>query len=202
MKSLGHTGSIFNQFLDQLFSNPLSLRSQSLPPEATRPKDLHYQKIIIVAHSSGAVVSRLALVQAYVKKSSWLLKTRLVLFAPAHCGTRVQALLMSALTSVPWTVGIMGVGEFFCQPLEELKPGSELLKQLLEKTDKAQEENSEESKRLLAERVIHGANDKIAQPLLFSKDPGFTSIPRKDHFSVCKPNQDYTLPINELLGML
>jgi pimeloyl-ACP methyl ester carboxylesterase len=199
---IADSGSLFEQFLEQLFDKPVALWQQSLPPGAIRSDEVKYQSLIIVAHSLGAVVSRLALVRAYEKNSHWLLKTRLVLFAPAHCGANVQALVMSAATSLPWVGFVMGITNYFCPTVKNLTPGSEILKELLKRTEKAQKDMSETSKKLLAHLIIRGSKDKVVEPLRFSKDPDFITVPNKDHISICKPNRDYTLPVEQLVEVL
>jgi pimeloyl-ACP methyl ester carboxylesterase len=196
------SGSFFKQFLDRLFEDPISIWNQSLSPGAVRPKDLRYRSVVIVAHSLGAVVSRLALVSAHRDQKNWLLNTRLVLFAPAHCGSRVHALFMSTITPVPWIVPIAGLANYICVTLEDLTPNSKILTQLLEDTKQAQKDKSEASKRLLADLVIYGAEDKVIEALRFSNDPDPVPVPGKDHISVCKPSQDYSLPVHKLLEIL
>jgi alpha-beta hydrolase superfamily lysophospholipase len=197
------SGLLFKQFLDQLVENPLEVRNQKSISGAIQLEDLYYKRLIIVAHSLGAVVSRVALVEAYREKKDWLLKTRLILFAPAHRGARVQELLMSTVTPVPWLAPLLA-GSFYNIPVfKDLDPkNSEVLKQLLEETNKAQEQVTEASKRLLADLTIYGADDKVIEAVRFSDDPGPIVAPGKNHFSVCKPAQDYSLPIHKLLGVL
>jgi pimeloyl-ACP methyl ester carboxylesterase len=196
------SGAFLKQFLDQLFEEPLFVWEQSLSSEAERRKNLRYQSIVIAAYSLGAVVSRLALVAAYREQKDWLLKTRLVLFAPAHCGARVQALLMSTVTPVSWIAPIAGVITNWCPTFEDLIPDSKILNQLLDDTNEAQNEKTEAGKKLLAHSVIYGDLDKVIQSFRFSKDPDPIPVAGKDHITVCKPSPEYNLPIQKLLEAL
>lgn len=53
--------SIFFQFLDRLFEQPLSIINPSLSLAAARPNNFRYKKVILAAHSLGAVTCRWAL---------------------------------------------------------------------------------------------------------------------------------------------
>jgi alpha-beta hydrolase superfamily lysophospholipase len=62
-----NSGALFKQFLNQLFEEPLLFCNATLDPEAARLNSFQYKNVLIVAHSLGAVVSRLALVNAFLE---------------------------------------------------------------------------------------------------------------------------------------
>src|SRR5688500_13432064 len=74
-------------FLDRLCTDTANTINATLPSVAPkRAADFAYDKIIIVAHSLGAIVSRQALVSAHKSGAAWAAKVDLVFFAPAHSG--------------------------------------------------------------------------------------------------------------------
>ena len=107
---------------------------------------------------------------------------------------------MSTLTMINWIKPIVGLVTYKYPTLEELKPNSRILKQLLDDTNNLIRTRNGEF--LLAKNVIHGADDKVVYILRFSEDPPHKTIPEKDHVSVFKPDTNYTDPIKELLSLL
>jgi pimeloyl-ACP methyl ester carboxylesterase len=56
-----------------------------------------YKNILLVAHSLGAIILRQALLLAEIDNRSWLDKTTMALFAPAHNGANIIPLAKEAL---------------------------------------------------------------------------------------------------------
>ncbi|MEM7247372.1 MAG: hypothetical protein AAF533_18675 [Acidobacteriota bacterium] len=193
-------GNLLFQFLDRLLSGPAALANSTLAPEVQRPDGFRYDRVVLAAHSLGAVVARQALMAAHRSESEWLSRTRLVLFAPAHRGARVQALAMSALTGIPWLSGLLNSASYFYPPLAELEPDSDLLRELQDDTEAAVAAGTGD--RLLASQVVHGAKDKVVRALPFSQDPVALVVPDRDHVDVCKPCPDFATPLDAVVEQL
>ena len=90
--------NLFYDFLAWLFASPVVEINNSLPKACERPLSFGYDKVVLVCHSLGAVVARLALLRATQEKKSWASRVILVLFAPAHKGARVVELALEVTT--------------------------------------------------------------------------------------------------------
>jgi pimeloyl-ACP methyl ester carboxylesterase len=172
--------------LDELFGKPATFIERSLPT-AARPKKFKYRKIVIVAHSLGAVVSRLALIDALRRQRGWTPKTELVLFAPAHGGASIlplATLAMGALKLAP----VEAFARYKFQVLHDLERSSKTLRDLESHTRSAILQGA---KNLIARRVIYAGNDKIVDPIDFCDDPPPEFIHKVSHTGVCKPRSDF-----------
>jgi pimeloyl-ACP methyl ester carboxylesterase len=194
------SGLLFRQFLEAL--DPIAVANRSIG-ETVRRNPLTYDRIILVAHSMGAVVSRIALISAYRENRPWLSHTKLILFAPAHRGARIQTLAMEALSGIRWwggLLGLIGALRISYPPLKDLEPGSEVLLKMLSDTDEAVA--SPGGTCLLATKVLHGVEDNVIVQASFSKDPEETVIARKGHRTICKPASDFLQPVGAVLEVL
>ena len=196
---IANSGSLFFQFIDKLFCDFPLICNETIDHEAKRRNSFKLKTMTIVAHSLGAVAARYALVQAFQENKVWLQNTRLILFAPAHHGARVQNLLMSTVTMVKWLKPIAGLALYQYPTLEELKPNSNILKQIIRDTENAK--NKPFGDKLLAHRVIYGATDKVVNVLRYSDDPPHIAVPGKDHITVCKPDSEYRLPVEKVVDI-
>ncbi|MEG3125077.1 esterase/lipase family protein [Sphingomonas sp. GB1N7] len=145
----------------------------------------NYAHIFVVAHSLGAPVARRALLDAIESRDRWPARTRLVLFAPAHMGTRLlndQNFLTGGLGGI---VSTILVGFKLGRPaLDDLKPDSPFLNRLSDDTKRYIAEGWEES--LKAKRVVFGAQEKVVRVDRFCNDPIQVVWPRHNHVSICK----------------
>jgi triacylglycerol esterase/lipase EstA (alpha/beta hydrolase family) len=116
-------------FLQQLFTDPLPVMNTTLDNEAQRPTTFSYEKVIIVAHSLGAVVSRQAILDAHLIHAPWVSRTGLILFAPAHLGAQILPLLMQTVTGLGGKFGAAATFflKFRWRVLRDLEPGSNTL---------------------------------------------------------------------------
>lgn len=194
------SASIFRAFLDRLFGTTKLFLADNLPPSAQRADDFAYDELVIVAHSLGAVISRRALLDATRKKSDWVSRTKLVLYAPAHKGARVADLALEAASSFPF-LKLFGIGARFESPLiDQLKPESRSLTELLEDTETATREGA--NTHLVASKVVIAEYEKIVQNESFGNDPPPDTIPETTHTSVCKPKKDFLQPLTLLEACL
>lgn len=190
------SASIFRAFLDRLFGATKAFLVDNLPPSAQRADDFGYDELIIVAHSLGAVISRRALLDATKRKSDWVAKTKLVLYAPAHKGAKVADLALEVASSFTF-LKLFGIGARFESPLiDQLKPESRSLKKLLEETEAATTNGA--NRHLIATKVVIAEYEKIVENEAFGDDPSPDTIPNTTHTSVCKPTREFLQPLSHL----
>lgn len=178
--------------LDELMTSPSRCVNGTLEPEDHRPASFAYHKLVLVAHSLGAVVTRKALLDAYRVRAPWLDRVELVLFAPAHRGAPVidvaretLGLFHAAMMTVMKVVTTYSV-------LADLEPDSPLLADLRAQTERAL---SAGARTLAARHVATAAHDKVVAHLDFVlEDAPAVPLPGS-HTSICKPSDNYTSPI-------
>ena len=189
------SATLFCEFLNQLFTQPLTIINPSLSLAAARRQEFQYSKIILAAHSLGAVIGRWSLLFARDRRYTWMNKTTLVLYAPAHMGARVVRLALESRLGILSSV----VSSFirFSSPLiDELAPGSQELQALQQKTLAAI--NAGDSPYLIAKKVVFAAKERIVTNLPFPQDPAPITFAGTTHHSVCKPKDTFLDPIDVL----
>lgn len=187
------SAAIFRDFLDRLFKTTKSFLADNLPPSAQRADDFEYEELVIVSHSLGAVIARRALLDATRNRSDWVARTKLVLYAPAHKGAKVVNLALEVASSFPF-LKLFGIGARFKSPLiDQLKPGSQSLKELLKDTEKATKDG--DNTHLVARKVVIAEYENIVQNESFGNDPPPDTIPETTHTSVCKPTRNFLQPL-------
>lgn len=175
-----------------------------VPPRSTT---FRYDRVVICAHSLGAVVSRLALLEAarIGKRPAWLKNNQLIFFAPAHKGARVIALASKALSGISLPlVGLKFGGQLVevalksrMRVLSELEIGSQTLKDLEDATVQALKRP--ELNAHLRAHVAHAVHDQVVMDGSFAQDHETVFVEKKGHMNVCKPALGYLRPI-ELLA--
>jgi hypothetical protein len=159
-----------------------------------------YLNVTLVAHSLGAVVSRQAVLNAHLRKKSWTSRVGLVLFGPAHQGANIIALFSDAITGM--RLRFFTMVKFFLKyrfrVLQDLEPGCNTLKKLLEDTDLAI--SGAGAQCLVARVVVHSDADDVVEPIRFAQDPPHELIHRKTHRQVCKPRLYFMEPVKWVLG--
>lgn len=184
-------------FLDALFHDPIGLVNETLG-RTVRKRPFRYTHVTLVAHSLGALVSRLALLDAFNKRRAWTSKTSLVLFAPAHEGANILALAslaMGAFRLVP----VEALARYKFQVLHDLDESSPTLKRLRTQTKAA---IAKGGKHLIARRVVYAGGDTVVNPYDFCQDPSAEFIQNASHTSVCKPSQSFVEPLVHLLNSI
>lgn len=152
--------------------------------------DFRYQQILIVAHSLGAIVVRRALLNANTENKFWLPNCKMVLFAPAHKGARIQNLIIESLPSVGKI--ITGLGLLKIPVLDDLRPTSQTILNLI--ADSQYYLNQNKGQFTIAHKVIWANNEVVVHNDQFCNDPPPTLIDNKSHSSVCKPRASYPDP--------
>jgi len=161
-----------------------------------------YEEVVLVAHSTGAIVLRLALLDAIDEHRAGnphpgLEKVRTVYFAPAHCGLPPLAYLRS-----------LRLGEFgrVARALYDLRHPSALdcladgpmLRSLKERTEACIGLGFDNC--LVASKVVHAETDPLVHPTRFVSDPAASIYWGRTHRSVCRADHEFTQPLETLLG--
>jgi len=193
---LTSSAALFRDFLDRLFSRTIELVNTNLPPAAQRPAGFTYDQMLVVAHSLGAVITRRALLDATRLGRDWAAKIQMLLFAPAHKGANVADLALEAASGFKFVRLFSALARFESPLIDQLKPGSDILKSLLEETQRARANDA--NPHLKARKVIIAEYEKIVRNETFGDDPPPESIPNTTHTSVCKPRADFRRPLEFL----
>lgn len=157
-----------------------------------------YKRIILVAHSLGAVLVRQAQLLAYIDKKTWVNQSEIALYAPAHNGAEIISLAMQAL---PGLSGLLGIFAKFRFPiLNDLDAKDDgILKVIKEQTEKLQ--SAGEGEFTKARLVVYSKGDKVVKSFQYLLDKPAEVIPDTSHISVCKPKDAFIRPV-ELLKQI
>jgi len=197
------------QFLDALHLAPAArVLNPSRPRGAPeRDKDFRYATTVICAHSLGAIVSRLTLLQAgsLVPPKAWPSQVRLVLFAPAHMGASIVSLASIALAGIQLPLGVTGrlaepALKLRFPALIDLAPGSETLRDL--QSDTKQLLSNWTASDCLRAYVTHAQKDRVVRQAAFVSDHPTVPAPAVGHIGVCKPSLSYRDPMTLLADAL
>ena len=115
--------------LSFLFGYPGAVINAALPSAIQRSVDFTYDQVVVIAHSLGAVIARQALLNAWKQHEPWCGEIRLVLFAPAHKGARVQELVESVRVG-KWLSLFTAAARYKSPLIDQLRPGSPCLAEL------------------------------------------------------------------------
>jgi pimeloyl-ACP methyl ester carboxylesterase len=195
----------FYNFLDEFFQHPSNVTNGAPPPaEGQRPAS--YRRIIVVAHSLGAILARWALVMAQNEGRQWMKNVELVLFAPAHNGARPRELLQIGLGGIGFLRFFLA-GVFYKSPLiqelDPVHPNSTIppFRAAVRKAAKA----AGNPPYLTAKMVIHAGREGVVINGPFENDPLPTDarqFARADHSAVCKPVSRFLHPLTVLTALL
>jgi hypothetical protein len=168
------------------------------------PENFQYKRIIFVAHSLGAIVVRRGLMTCYTNGEQWMNKVRMILFAPAHFGSKVFSGLFPALPGIGKAlVGLVSV--YYLKVLYDLKSDSKVVTELKADTHEyLRTIRNEEAGCLIAYRVVWAGGDNIVINEQFCRDINAIKVQGQGHTSVCKPNSvlKYREPLRVLLESL
>ncbi len=166
-------------------------------PASQGLQERSYSKIILVAHSLGALIVRQAIISACKNNYDWLSKVSLLLFAPAHTGARVQKLAKEVLSG--WGALIPSIAKYQYPVYEDLEPDSQFIKTLIDETKKLLANNY---KCNIAKKVVWAEKDRVVSQINFCDDPDPELIYNKGHINVCKPDSVYVKPVEILKDVL
>jgi alpha-beta hydrolase superfamily lysophospholipase len=194
------SAAIFESFLSTILANPLTIINNNLPASGKRGSSFAYDHVLLVGHSLGAVIARWALLPSKPEKKNWEGKVSLVLFAPAHKGADVPKLALEAIDGFKFLKLLAGFLKFKSPLVGQLTKGSDELRFLEVETLKALSTGG--NRHLIAKKVIIAQYEKIVSNLKFGDDPDPVAVAGKDHMSVCKPKDDFELPVTYLAECL
>lgn len=184
-------------FLDTFLRDPAELINDTIPSLEKRAA-FEYRRVVIVAHSLGAVITRRALLDAHKlhiggSVMPWLNTIRMVLFAPAHRGAYAAALVSEALTDQPWYLGkLVGYIARFNSPLLiDLQANSVLLQDLAADTAAVAAATNPVPDYIKPRRIIRARDERVVINSDLPVDPPVppTDLLPTDHFGVCKPRR-------------
>ncbi|HEX8215347.1 MAG TPA: hypothetical protein VF582_07750 [Allosphingosinicella sp.] len=152
---------------------------------AGAPGTRNYSDILIIAHSLGAVVARRALLDAIADHRPWVGDSRLLLFGPAHMGTRLielKKMLRSGVGSI--LADLFTFASLKMPVLDDLDRGSPFLRDLAHESEAALAAGLTQPVR--AEGVVFGERENVVVTDPFCQDPRATVWQGEDHCSVCR----------------
>ena len=192
------SGDEFYRFVNRLILHPLDGILENVLPLLERSTSFSYKRITFVAHSLGAVVTRIALLDAYQENRPWLAKSELVLYAPAHMGSRIRKLAAEALIGIPYVAGVGAIAAGWFKILNDLEEESQLLKLLREQTLEAEKKTPQ----LRAKAVVVSKADDVVINTRFPNDPVSDHIDSATHITICKPRAGFLGPAQFLYANL
>lgn len=189
-----HAGQLY-YFLNKL-QTPLT--SKILPQGQNLP-ERNYIKIVLVAHSLGAILTRQALLLAEIDNKDWVNKVIMGLFAPAHNGANIINLAMQAL---PGLSGLLGIFAKFKYPiLSDLDNHEQgIIHDIKSKTELLQNQGKGEYTK--AKLVVYAMGDKVVRNIQYLNDKPPMVITATSHISVCKPTEDFKKPFELLKSII
>jgi pimeloyl-ACP methyl ester carboxylesterase len=200
-------GGVLRVFLEDLISKPSArILNPTLAVIAAdlREDNFHYRRIIICAHSMGAVVARRAVLDLEAK--GWLSgdspNIQLLLFAPAHKGSNLPMMAASAfgLDWLPCALLVANALRIHYRSLDDLAKGSATLRRL--EADSRSLRRRRPNAPHFRATVLHAEHDSVVEQEPFDLDPPFLPVMGRDHRTICKPEPSYQFPIKVLAGLL
>lgn len=161
-----------------------------------------YDKIVVVAHSLGAILIRQALLIASKSNEdkNWLEKVKMALFAPAHNGANLIHLLHSSFSGLRILISLLAIFKYpIINDLDHT-----IANGIINLT-------REESKALLdagsgeftkAKIVVFAQGDKVVQNIPYLQDTTPIKVRNKSHTTVCKPNFEFTVPLDLVKSLI
>jgi pimeloyl-ACP methyl ester carboxylesterase len=200
-------------FLIDILQDPMDrIVNLSLPREAALHAATHrYERIVLVAHSMGAVVARRAILDIERAPPQGLTveavaKFKLLFFAPAHIGSDVPLLIGNGL-GLDYLPGVKLIGNIILlwkHSLRDLEKESPCLRKLASDCRELREvrEARQGDTAHLRAFVYHAEGDRTVFQDDFDRDFPFTPVMEKNHRSLCKPAESYRMPIEALEKVL
>lgn len=151
-----------------------------------------YDRVILVGHSTGAVLIRHVVLQEIEATESTLpiLRASLRLFAPAHFGAIVAGPIGIVLNA-PVT-SLLGALFLRWRPLYHNLVKPDVIETLRQRTEELCATRSE---RALRACCLFGDDEEIVQVETYRNDYRHPTVPLQNHTSICKPSPTYQLPL-------
>jgi pimeloyl-ACP methyl ester carboxylesterase len=181
--------------LEDLMEKPALFVNSTVDPADARACEFKFKRLVVVAHSLGAVVARRALLHARTKP--WLTDTDLCLYAPAHKGAHLLALVSSVMSLFQAPIGAIAKWRF--PVLADLEEKSDALDALARDTDDAIGAGLHGVRAKLI--VLSEEDDVVNTNPMSSHEHRGVPLPYS-HGDVCKPNDDRAEPLQRLQDVL
>lgn len=195
-------------FLSALLNAPATKVLNPSRPQgaAERVATFQYDRIILCAHSLGAVVTRRAvldLAQTSESNVDAMQRLRLQFFAPAHKGAHIIEFGEQVLAAIPLPFPIDGLAAAAIKmkfpALHDLEVGCQTLADLEAATRTLLQTNPARYNFLRA-HVLHGQKDRVVAHTPFGQDHPQQFVRGHDHRTVCKPTGTFRAPLELLLS--
>lgn len=183
-------------FLEDFMAQPARFINEMLHHIPSLKRDqFQVTNLIIVAHSLGAVIVRDALLRVKenlttgrTPTNTWIDRTKLVLFAPAHCGSRLADRWLAMFLR-------RGLAHWALHSISDLRPGCQYLHSLQQRT--VAECNQGATDPFKASRIVFPSIEDVVEIGTFPCDPQ-EEVPFEGvtHSTVCKPTQKWRKPIS------
>jgi pimeloyl-ACP methyl ester carboxylesterase len=181
-----NSATLFRKFLEAAADGQAPWRSVIGRGGGVGPRD--YKDILLIAHSLGAVVVRRAALDGIGVGDEWVSRTRLLLFGPAHMGTRLVKLSKMLRSGFGAILSDLFVFARVRTPvLDDLEEGSAFLQELQAESRAALQLGIGQPVR--AEAVVFGERDDVVLTAPFCADPLSDVWADEDHCSVCRAPQ-------------
>ena len=194
-RSVNISADEFGKFVNEITSIPSQVFTQSFNMPIFRDLNFRYKKIIIVAHSLGAIICRRAMLEAYNIKQNWINYTGMLLFAPAHSGARRLLYMNLSIIDI-----ILFPIRYFTITSDELVYNSPIIEALIKDTEKVIALGK--GFFTIAKVVIWAELERVVYNTKFCNDPKAEIYNNKTHTEVCKPNNNFLQPFNEIIKLL
>jgi hypothetical protein len=189
----------FYNFLLVLNTSPETLQPFTLSGRG----GIQYSKILIAAHSMGAIITRLSLMLASEEEAPWINKNEMILFAPAHNGSMLTELIREAGGIFPSFLKTLSLYyKYKAVTIPDLDEKSTLLKDLKLKTEKLLNDTKGKGDFTKAKSVIWAREENVVINARFFKDTLQFIAENTKHTTVCKPRHDFSLPIEKIIEHL
>lgn len=190
-KSLRSQATVSAGFFREMLGEAADPATSGLFPERTGLAG-GYQRIVIVAHSLGAIVTRYALLDALQAGDAWAQRVRMVLFAPAHLGATIGKVATECLSGPFKLLPFLAHTRY--PVLQDLMPNSQCLTQLLTRSQHVLQTGP--TPAVQAHTVIWAQYESVVTAGQFCNDPPAKPIADRDHTSICKPKHPaYLTPL-------
>ena len=165
-------------------------------------RENEYSEIVIICHSLGAVVARVALNSGYdYKAGAFLNKCKLILFAPAHKGARKS---IGNLIAFPGYLRPLGpLIHHFVLTLDQLLEPKTIIEPMEQKCKNIIAHDKIKT-FTIAKKVIWAAPERAVINDFFGDDPQPRQYKKVkvNHVMVCKPTRRFTDPFDEVAEVL
>jgi pimeloyl-ACP methyl ester carboxylesterase len=182
--------------LESIATAPTELLNRALPSSLHRASGFCYKKLVVAAHSLGAVMTRSALLFSLERGKQWAERCDCIFFAPAHSGAHVRRLAAEAASGLPFLHLLFAAVTFRSPLIAQLARDSPELNEL--RTRAAADGTSAARPK----QVVIAQRESVVSNARFPGDPIPSVIAGATHTSVCKPTTTVPDPLKHVEKLL